>query len=90
MDPTTDITTATTTGAATAAAADNAPAAYNAPAAAVPSPTGSRRDAGHPLIWAALLVWLSIEAIGDGLLALRTVLATATTSRSKTPTVTPS
>ena len=88
MDPTTDITTATTTAAATAAT--SAATADNAPAAAVPAPTGSRRDAGHPLIWAALLVWLSIEAIGDGLLALRTVLATATTSRSKTPTVTPS
>ena len=49
-----------------------------------------KRSGGHPLIWAALLVWLSVEAIGDGLLALRTVLTSATASRSQTPTVTPS
>ena len=83
MDPMTDITTAPTTPPVAAATG-------SAPPAAAPAPSGARRDGGHPLIWAALLVWLSIEAIGDGLLALRTVLASATTSRSKTPTVTPS
>ena len=74
MNPATDITTATTTTAA---------------AAAAPAATG-RREAGHPLIWAAVLVWLSVEAIGDGLLAMRSLLASATTQRSTTPTVTPS
>ena len=52
--------------------------------------TESRGGSSHPLIWAALLVWLSIEAIGDGLLALQTVLTSATAARSNTPTVTPS
>ena len=54
------------------------------------TPGVSRRDAGHPLIWAAVLVWLSVEVIGDGLLALRTLLASTTDSRTQTPTVTPS
>ena len=74
MDPTTDITTTSPTPAAPATAA----------------PASRRREAGHPLIWAALLVWLSVEAIGDGLLALQTVLASTTASRSTSPTVTPS
>ena len=77
MDPTTEIPTAATS---TPAPAPGATA----------SATAHRRDTGHPLIWAALLVWLSVEAIGDGLLALQTVLTTASASRSKTPTVTPS
>lgn len=66
-------------------------------ASSVPEPPSTsadggvpKRSGGHPLIWAALLVWLSVEAIGDGLLALRTVLTSATASRSQTPTVTPS
>ena len=53
------------------------------------SPAPPARQPGHPLIWGALLVWLSIEAIGDALLALRTVLTTSS-SRGTTPTVTPS
>ena len=63
----------------------------SAPATAVATtPAVPRRDSGHPLIWAAVLVWLSVEMIGDGLLALKTMLSTATTSRDQTPTVTPS
>jgi len=54
------------------------------------SPAPPARQPGHPLIWGALLVWLSIEAIGDALLALRTVLTTSSSSRGTTPTVTPS
>ncbi|MFM7653016.1 MAG: hypothetical protein ACKO5M_08875 [Vulcanococcus sp.] len=77
MDPTTEIPTAATS---TPAPAPGATA----------SAIAQRRDTGHPLIWTALLVWLSVEAIGDGLLALQTVLTTAPASRSKPPTVTPS
>jgi len=55
------------------------PVAQAAPTATTPRPSV------HPLIWAALVVWLSIEAIGDGLLAVRTVLSSRTASRSVTP-----
>ena len=48
------------------------------PTAATPEPTPQPSLAGaraaHPLIWAAMLVWLSVEAIGDGLRALGSVL----------------
>ena len=60
-----------------------------APAETTAVPAAPARQPGHPLIWGALLVWLSIEAIGDALLALRTVLTTSS-SRGTTPTVTPS
>jgi hypothetical protein len=53
--------------------------AQAAPTATTPRPSV------HPLIWTALVVWLSIEAIGDGLLAVRTVLSSRTASRSVTP-----
>ena len=52
-------------------------------AAAAPAQTAS--PSGHPLIWAALLVWLSVEAIGDGLRALSSLLSSATATRSVTP-----
>ncbi|MFZ9850395.1 MAG: hypothetical protein ACO3EF_07475 [Vulcanococcus sp.] len=77
MDSTMDLTTNPTSTVP--------PAPANSAATATP-----QRSGGHPLIWAALLVWLSVEAIGDSLLALRTVLATATAGRSTTRTVTPS
>ena len=77
MDPTTDLATATTISPTPAVASE-------------PRPALTRGGSSHPLIWAALLVWLSIEAIGDGLLALQTVLTSATADRSNTPTVTPS
>ena len=57
-----------------------------APAAAPMAAAGS----DHPLIWAVLLVWLSVEAIGDGLRALSNVLASSSAERSHTPTATPS
>ena len=38
-----------------------------------------------PLILAATLVWLSIDLIGDGLLALRALLANLTRERTVTP-----
>ena len=63
-------------------------------------PAGART--GHPLLWAAVLVWLSVEAIGDGLLALATLLqdltvnstssqaSTASKDQTETPASTPS
>ena len=39
----------------------------------------------EPLILAAALVWLSVDLIGDGLLALRTLLASVTSERTTTP-----
>ena len=39
----------------------------------------------HPLILAAVLVWLSVDLIGDGLLALRSLLASVTSERTTTP-----
>jgi len=83
MDPTTDLSTATPAIAPRA----TSPSTSTATTAAMPA--SQRHHGGHPLIWAALLVWLSVEAIGDGLLALQTVLTTATASRGTTPTVTP-
>ncbi|MFM2080488.1 MAG: hypothetical protein RLZZ219_1170 [Cyanobacteriota bacterium] len=56
-----------------------APVAVAQPAIAVSTPSST-----HPLLWAALLVWLSVETIGDGLLALISLLA----SRSTTGTAT--
>ena len=50
-----------------------------------PKPASRPSDA-HALIWIAVLVWVSVETIGDGLLALRSLL----TNRSDTPTSTPS
>ncbi len=41
--------------------------------------------ATHPLILAAVLVWLSVDLIGDGLLALRSLLASVTSERTTTP-----
>jgi hypothetical protein len=39
----------------------------------------------HPLILAAALVWLSVDLIGDGLLALRSLLVSVTSERNVTP-----
>ena len=38
-----------------------------------------------PLILAAALVWLSVDLIGDGLTALRSLLASVTSERTATP-----
>ncbi len=38
-----------------------------------------------PLILAAALVWLSVDLIGDSLLALRSLLASVTSERTATP-----
>lgn len=60
-------------------AADAAPTPIQPPAAA------SATDSSDPLLWAILLVWLSVEAIGDGLRALISVLAAAAASPTATP-----
>jgi hypothetical protein len=48
------------------------------PKAATPANT-------HPLVLAAVVVWLSIDLIGDGLVAVRSLLASVTSERSVTP-----
>jgi hypothetical protein len=45
----------------------------------------NKAAATHPLILAAALVWLSVDLIGDGLLALRSLIASATSERTATP-----
>ena len=50
------------------------------------APSAAQKAASaDPLILAAALVWLSVELIGDGLLALRSVLASITSERTATP-----
>lgn len=68
------------------------PAANTARAASSPAPATSSSAAApqntpnaDPLILAATLVWLSIDLIGDGLLALRALLANLTRERTVTP-----
>jgi hypothetical protein len=63
-------------------------AAAPAPGPAAPAETTgpARTGAGHPLLWAAVVVWLSIEAIGDGVLALGSLLASLSARGSLTPT----
>ena len=39
----------------------------------------------HPLLLAAVLVWMSIELIGDGLLAARSLLVSVSSERNVTP-----
>ena len=39
----------------------------------------------HPLLLAAVLVWMSIELIGDGLLATRSLLESVISERNVTP-----
>lgn len=57
-----------------------------------PSPSpfsglGTTVQTEHPLLLAAVLVWLSVEAIGDGLLALLalTGVKTGSAAREVTP-----
>ncbi|MCP9917586.1 hypothetical protein [Cyanobium sp. ATX 6F1] len=56
-----------------------------------PSPAAPERSATHPLLVMAVLVWLSIDLIGDGILATlellgaRTPSATPSTDRQVTP-----
>lgn len=39
----------------------------------------------HPLLLAVVLVWMSIELIGDGLLATRSLLESVISERNVTP-----
>lgn len=67
----------------------SAAAAAPSPAAAEPdgSPAPAGRRSEHPLIWLALLVWLSVEAIGEGLVALGSLLADTTPTATANPAV---
>jgi hypothetical protein len=68
---------------------DSAPTATSpASTAAATSPVmtaANKVAATHPLILAAALVWLSVDLIGDGLLALRSLIASVTSERTTTP-----
>ena len=56
------------------------------PATTSPVMTAANKAAAtHPLILAAALVWLSGDLIGDGLLALRSLIASVTSERTSTP-----
>ena len=56
------------------------------PATTSPVMTAANKAAAtHPLILAAALVWLSVDLIGDGLLALRSMIASVTSERTSTP-----
>ena len=59
------------------------------PAAATTTPTRARTIQAaattHPLLLAAVLVWMSIELIGDGLLAARSLLVIVSSERNVTP-----
>ncbi len=56
------------------------------PATNSPVMTAANKAAAtHPLILAAALVWLSVDLIGDGLLALRSLIASVTSERTSTP-----
>ncbi|MCP9850786.1 hypothetical protein [Cyanobium sp. Morenito 9A2] len=56
-----------------------------------PSPAALERPPSHPLLIAAVLVWLSVDLIGDGILAVlellgaRTPSATVSRDRQVTP-----
>jgi hypothetical protein len=54
------------------------------------SSTSAPASTQHPLLWAAVLVWLSVEAIGDALLAVRTTVLNTAANLRYTPTSTPS
>jgi len=65
----------------------------SAPSTPTATPTPSATKAStiqaaattHPLLLAAVLVWMSIEVIGDGLLAARSLLASVLSERNVTP-----
>ncbi len=49
-----------------------------------PTPDAPERDSRHPLLLAAVLVWMSVDLIGDGILATLELLG------ARTPSATPS
>jgi hypothetical protein len=51
--------------------------------AAVERPVAS---GAHPLIWAAVILWLTVEAIGEGLVALVTLLSSVNLTTMDTST----
>lgn len=81
----------TSTDSLSSAVSPSAPAPVPAsPSSRSPTPfsgLASSAQREHPLLLAAVLVWLSIELIGDGLLALLTLtgVKTASVGRQVTP-----
>ena len=63
--------------------------APSTPDTAAAEPTGASTIQAaattHPLLLAAVLVWMSIELIGDGLLATRSLLESVISERNVTP-----
>ena len=68
---------------------DSAPTIVSAtnsgPLSDSPASISAKAATTHPLILAAVLVWMSVDLIGDGLVALRNVLASVTSERTATP-----
>ena len=56
-----------------------------APISTAASSISAKAATTHPLILAAVLVWMSVDLIGDGLVALRSVLMSVTSERTATP-----
>jgi len=73
--------------ASTTPSAPAAPPAQAASTVAASTMAAAAQKAANadPLILAAALVWISVDLIGDGLLALRNLLASATSERTATP-----
>jgi len=71
-----------TSAPSTAATADTAAAETTSPTRASTIQTAATT---HPLLLAAVLVWMSIELIGDGLLATRSLLESVISERNVTP-----
>ena len=55
------------------------------PPASVSTPGASPSQPTHPIIWGAALILMAVVSIGDGLLAVRSLLASVTASRNVTP-----
>ena len=55
------------------------------PAGGLASPAPPAKAPTHPVVMAMVLIWISVELIGDGLLALASVLRNVSNERSVTP-----
>ena len=55
------------------------------PAGDLASTTPPATAPTHPVVMAMVLIWISVELIGDGLLALANVLRNVSNERSVTP-----
>ena len=71
--------------ASTASPSSGSTTATSSPATSPVAAAANKAATTHPMILAAVLVWLSVDLIGDGLLALRSLLASVTSERTTTP-----